>query len=96
MKTIKVSRKVLELCFVKAEHASDLDREQTANLMAWCDCQSEDLWTDMTLQEILNVYRVSAEWNTFEDWADADRETAHEAWNSAVIDPGNQMTKLEA
>jgi hypothetical protein len=91
MKTIKVKPKVLALCAVKAERASDLTREETESLMRWCDCQQESLWDGMSLQEILNVYRVSAEWDRFEDWTEADWKSAYLAWNSAVIDPGNQM-----
>jgi hypothetical protein len=91
MKTIKVTPKALALIDVKSENASDLTREETASLMCWCDCQQESLWDGMSLQEILNVYRVSAEWDRFEDWTEADWKSAYRAWNSAVIDPDNQM-----
>lgn len=91
MKTIKVEPRILALCKVKAERAADLTREETAALMSWCDCQREDLWDSMNLQEMLNVYRATAEYDTFEGWAEEDRAAAHKAWNSAVIDPGNQM-----
>lgn len=91
MKTIKVTPKALDLINVKSEKASDLTREETESLMRWCDCQQESLWDGMSLQEILNVYRVSAEWDTFEGWAEEDWKSAYRAWNSAVIDPGNQM-----
>lgn len=91
MKTIKVTPKALALIDVKSERASDLTREENASLMRWCDCQQESLWDGMSLQEILNVYRVSAEWDTFEGWAEEDWKSAYHAWNSAVIDPGNFM-----
>lgn len=90
-KTILVEPKVLALCFVKSNLAADLTREETVALMSWCDCQREDLWENMTLQEILNVYRATAEYDTFEGWAEEDREAAHAAWNKAVIAPGNKM-----
>ena len=45
----------------------------------------------MSLQEILNVYRATAEWVNFETWAAEDWEAAYAAWNAAVIDEGNQM-----
>lgn len=90
-KTIPVPPKVLALCFVKAERAEALTRDEVVSLMAWCDCQREDLWSDMSLQEILNVYRATAEYETFEAWAEEDRKAAHAAWNSAVISPGNKM-----
>lgn len=88
---ITVSPKALALCSVKSAKASDLTRDEAADLMAWCDCQTEDLWDGMTLQEILNVYRASAEYVTWEDWAMDDRRAAHKAWNAAVIAPGNKM-----
>lgn len=91
MKTIKVVAKVLSLCAVKVEHAADLSREEIQALMYWCDHQSEILWDGMSLQEILNVYRVSAEYVSWEDWAQEDWKKAYKAWNSAVIDPGNKM-----
>lgn len=90
-KTIKVDDKVLSYCFVKTERASELTREETQALMHWCDAQAEDLWSGMSLQEILNVYRATAEYDTFEGWAEDDRKAAHAAWNRAVIKPGNRM-----
>ena len=92
-RTIAVEPRHLALCSVKAERAEHLTRDETVALMGWCDVQTEDLWNDMSLQEILNVYRVSAEWQTWEDWALEDRAAAHKAWNCAVIDRGNQMAK---
>lgn len=74
-------------------HAALLTREQARQLTNWCDCQSEALWDGMSLQECLNVYRVSWEWDTWEGWSEEDRPAAHAAWNSAVIDPGNRMDK---
>ena len=59
--------------------------------MHWCDCQSESLWAAMSLQEILNVYRASAEYVTWEGWASEDWKAAHAAWNRAIIDPENKM-----
>lgn len=91
IKSVQVSAKALSLCAVKAEFAHQLGRDETAALMAWCDCQAEDLWMDMSLQEILNVYRASAEYDTWSGWASTDRTAAHKAWNAAVIDPGNRM-----
>ncbi|WKT94529.1 hypothetical protein QYR01_10520 [Brucella anthropi] len=95
MKTIKVHPKLLHLCAVKVENAADMSREETAALMNWCDCQTESLWDHMSLQEILNVYRVSAEWDTWEDWAQDDPQDARYMWNKAVIDPENKM-KIDA
>lgn len=91
IKTIIVKPEFMNLCFVKSSLASHLTREETASLMAWCDCQNESLWESMSLQEILNVYRATAEYETFESWAQDDWREAYEAWNSAVIDTGNKM-----
>jgi len=93
VKTVDASERHMELCNIKARMATELTREETQDLMSWCDCQTEDLWDGMTLQEILNVYRVSAEFVTWEDWASDDRKAAHKAWNSAVIDAGNRMVQ---
>lgn len=91
MKTIHVSPGALALCSVKADVAADMSRSEISDLMAWCDCQSEHLWDDMTLQEILNVYRASAEYETWQGWAEDNRKAAHAAWNKAVIAPSNKM-----
>jgi len=96
-KTIKnVPLKFLQLCTVKSEKAQDLTRDEICALMGWCDCQEDALWDSMSLQEILNVYRVSAEWDTWEGWASEDVKAAHKAWNRAVIWPGNKMQPLAA
>lgn len=71
--------------------ATEMTREEIVVLMGWCDWQEEDLWNDMSLQEILNVYRVSAEWENWESWAQEDWKAAYRAWNHAVINPGNKM-----
>lgn len=90
-KTIKVEPKVLFHCYVKAERAELMTRDEVVGLMGWCDCQAEDLWEDMSLQEILNVYRATAEYDTFEGFAEEDWKSAYKAWNRAVINPNNKM-----
>lgn len=74
--------------------AQKLNREEVQALMNWCDCQTEDLWEGMTLQEILNVWHASSEWDLWEGWAEEDRQAAHKAWNKAVRDPLNKMVAL--
>jgi hypothetical protein len=96
LKTIAVPPSVLALCAVKSARAADLTREETAALMGWCDWQREDLWENMSLQEILNVYRATAEYDSFEGWAEEDCAAAHAAWNAAVIDPSNRMVPLQS
>jgi hypothetical protein len=67
-----------------------LNREQMADLMAWCDCQSESLWDGMTLLEILNVYHVSIDYTTFEGWSQEQGDKARKAWNRVVL-PDNRL-----
>lgn len=90
-KSISVAEGVLALCSVKARIAGKLTLDEAADLATWCNCQRADLWEDMTLQECLNVHRVSAEWETWESWAEEDWRAAYAAWNRAVVDPGNKM-----
>jgi hypothetical protein len=95
MATIFVTDKAISLCAVKARNASDLTREEIKALTYWCDCQTKSLWDDLTLQEILNVYRVSAEWMTWEDWLDEERIKAVRGWNRATF-PKNHMQLMRA
>lgn len=95
MKTIDVTDKALALCAVKARTATELTRDDIKALTYWCDCQTEALWDGMTLQEILNVYRVSAEWTTWEDWSEEQRQAAVRGWNRAV-GANNKMTAARA
>lgn len=90
-KVVQVHDKVLEHCAVKAAYVEQLTIEEAEALVNWCSHQQSDLWEDLSLQEILNVYRATAEWDTFEAWAAEDWEAAYAAWNAAVIDEGNQM-----
>jgi hypothetical protein len=96
IRTVAVPPSVLALCAVKTERAEDLTREDISALTNWCDCQTEGLWAEMSLQEILNVYRATAEYDTFEGWAEEDWQAAHAAWNAAVIKPGNRMVPRDA
>lgn len=84
MKTIKVDSKVLELMTIKSEKAENLTREETPFLMSWCDQQRESLWDELSLQEILNIYRVSGKWVDWECWFSDEPELAINGWNSAV------------
>lgn len=82
--SVDVSERDLALCGVKARYASELTREETQALMNWCDWQDESLWDGMSLQEILNVYRVSAKYVSWQEWASESRAAAHGAWNRVV------------
>jgi polyphosphate kinase len=90
-KTVKVPTEISRFCKIKAEKAEDLTVEDIRVLTNWCDWQTASLWDGMSLQEILNVYRATAEYDTFEGWADEDWKAAYKAWNKAVIKPGNKM-----
>lgn len=76
---------------IKQTDAAKLTREDTQTLMGWCDHQHGSLWDDMTLQDILNVYHVSHEWLTFEDWAEEEGDVARQAWNRVVSDPNHHL-----
>lgn len=91
IKTIKLPESSLKWINIKVERASDMSIEDMGTLVNWCGWQDGNLWEDMSLQEILNVYRISAEWDTWEGWAEDEWPAAHKAWNKAVIDPGNKM-----
>lgn len=91
IKTIEVSDTVIALCNVTSKLASEMSIDEASSLLNWCSYQDSSLWEGMSLQEILNVYRVSAVWLNWEAWAEEDWEAAYEAWNSAVIDPKNKL-----
>ncbi len=82
--SVDVSESDLSLCGVKSRYASELDLEELQALVNWCGWQDSSLWEGMTLQEILNVYRVSAKWDTWQGWASESRGQAVWAWNRAV------------
>ena len=77
---------------IKAVTAAELKLEEVQLLVTWCSFQDSNLWDTLSLQEILNVYRATIEWDTFEDWAESDWKEAYAAWDAAVIDPENKMS----
>ena len=70
--------------------ASQLNREQMTDLMAWCDYQDESLWDGMTLQEILNVWHISINYYSFEGWAQEEGDKARKQWNRVTY-PANHL-----
>lgn len=92
---VNVAPELLVHCFVKSARAEDLSREEIVSLMEWCDFQREDLWDGLTLQEILNVYRVSAEWENFEAWAEEEGNVARFAWNRVVRERNHLVIHTE-
>jgi hypothetical protein len=76
---------------ITSKKAADLSREECQTLMNWCDWQREDLWSGMSLQDILNVYHVSSEWDTFEAWSEEEGDVARHAWNSVVENKGHHL-----
>lgn len=87
---VLVPDKHLKNLSVKAIRPADLTVEELIDLAAWCEGQSSDMWTGMNLQEVLNVYRISAEWINWELWADEEGDVAREAWNK-VVRPENHF-----
>lgn len=96
MKTIDVTDREIALCAVKSRAAADLTRDEINELTYWCDCQTESLWDGLTLQEIINVYRVSAKWTTWEDWSEEEPEAALRGWNRAVNAENKMPTLADA
>lgn len=87
---VPVPDKLLKTLSVKAVYAADLTVEEMINLASWCEGQSSDLWDGLSLQEVLNVYRVSAEWINFELWTQDEGDIARRAWNR-VVRPDNHL-----
>jgi hypothetical protein len=84
MKTIPVNQSDLALCEIKSERAEKMSRDECQVLMNWCGWQTESLWDGLSLQEILNVYRISAKWLIWEAWFEDEPSAAIEGWNQAV------------
>lgn len=70
--------------------ADDLRFEEISILIEWTEPQDERLFTDLNLQEILNLYRVSVDHGDIDEWFEEDPEGALEGYNSAV-NPGNEL-----
>lgn len=89
-KVVLVKPAHLKNLAVKAAKASELTVAEMIDLAAWCEGQSSDLWDGLSLQEVLNVYRASAEWINFELWAEDEGDKARKAWNR-VVRPANHL-----
>ena len=76
---------------VRAASVMDMTLDEACQLRYWAQWQNSKLWENMSLQEILNVYRVSSHWATWENWYNEEPNMAKMAWNEAVIDPKNKM-----
>lgn len=70
--------------------ASELLFQEIAILFEWAEEQDSEFFIDLSLQEVLNVYRVSADYEDFEEFLDLNPEKAVVAYNSAVNED-NQM-----
>lgn len=76
---------------IKAKKTGDMSLEDMAILVSWCECQDADLWEGMRAQDILNVYHVSHEWDTFDGWVEEEGNMARKAWNSVVKDKDHHL-----
>lgn len=76
--------------YVKEMRADRLTLDQIEHLVHWCGMQDGNLWEGMTLQEIVNVYRISAEYENFESFAEQEGDNARKKWN-AVVRTHNQL-----
>lgn len=84
---VAVSKRVIDLCRVKAKLANKLTIDEVRGLVNWCDNQIGLLTDDLNLQQILNLYRLSAEWDTWEAWHNEDTHAAHAAYSKVKANP---------
>jgi hypothetical protein len=91
--SVTVSIGTLALCEIKSRYAHQMTRDEMQALSNWCDWQDESLWDDMELQEILNVYRVSAKYVTWQGWVEESPRAAKRAWNQAIYNNHNLMSE---
>lgn len=69
---------------IQQSQAADLSRDDLAALVNWSNCQEPGLINDLTTQELLNVYRMSAEYDTVVDWLAEKGNFAVRAFNHVV------------
>lgn len=81
----------IELTDAQAEHldfdisdAGNLFFEEISLLIEWTEYQDSRLFDGLTLQELLNLYRISAEHGDIDAWFEEDPEAALIGYNSAV------------
>jgi len=76
--------------------AALLSRDEVQRLMGWCDRQRESLWDGMTLQDILNVWHISCQWDNFESWSEDEGDVARLCWNAVVKDKQQHLELHES
>lgn len=69
-----------------------LTLDQIKTLTNWCDCQRCSLTDSLSLAEILALFHVSIDWDTFEDWTEEEPAAAVAAYNGVVKnDPARRL-----
>lgn len=71
--------------------AAKLTLEQAEALVNWANVQDYRLFEHLPLSEVLALYHASIEWETFEDWINAEPAVAIAAYNICVSDPSNHL-----
>lgn len=87
---IFVTEKQAEHLDFDISDAENLYFEEISLLIEWTEHQDSRLFDGLTLQELLNLYRVSAEHGDIDAWFEEDPEAAVIGYNSAV-NPDNVM-----
>lgn len=86
LKPVRLTKKTGKyLGAVKKRLAEDLTMGDVQILVNWTNWQASSLYEELTLQEVLNVYRVSSDWVTWQAWAEDDVKAACKAWNGVTL-----------
>ena len=86
MNFIELTEKQTANLDFEIKDASELLYQEIAIIFEWAEEQDSDFFVDLSLQEVLNVYRVSADYEDFEEFLEMNSEKAVEAYNSAVAE----------
>lgn len=78
---VSIKRTLLENMSIKAKYVKDLNGKETQILMAWADWNSPCLppLEEITLQQVLDMYRISSRYNGLRAFAEKDPPSYKEA-----------------
>ena len=57
--------------------------DELRDAASWCGFERESVWDSMTAEQILTVYRLSADWISLSGWAEEDPTSFREAFRGA-------------
>lgn len=90
MKFIELTKQQEEYLDFTTKDASELLFQDIVLLLDWCSMQDDNMFIDLSLQELLNLYRISHNWEDFDMWFNEEPKAALNAYNAAV-DESNRM-----